>query len=181
MKDLCYRGQGFLGQHGKETKTSWDTLSYSLLQSHNVYTHMVAVQEANRKYENGIMPKMVMNQFDDEHFDMVIANHILEHIPNDDKAIKEIYRVLKKNGIAILQVPYSETIPTTLESPQIQDSSQQSAMFGQKDHVRIYQLEQYIEKLKQHLFTVKVMRYEALDSFHQFAIQKGECFLEIRK
>jgi len=120
-------------------------------------------------------------QFDDEHFDMVIANHILEHIPNDDKAIKEIYRVLKKNGIAILQVPYSETIPTTLESPKIQDPSQQSALYGQKDHVRIYQLEQYIEKLKQHLFTVKVMRYEALDSFHQFAIQKGECFLEIRK
>ncbi len=72
MKDLCYRGQGFLGQHGKETKTSWDTLSYTLLQSHNVYTHMAAVQEANRKYEQGIMPKMVMNRFDDEHFGEIV-------------------------------------------------------------------------------------------------------------
>ena len=72
MKDLCYRGQGFLGQHGKETKTSWDTLSYTLLQSHNVYTHMAAVQEANRKYETGIMPKMVMNKFDDEHFGEIV-------------------------------------------------------------------------------------------------------------
>jgi hypothetical protein len=72
MKDLCYRGQGFIGQHGKETKTSWDTLSYTLVQSHNVFQHMTAVQEANRKYETGIMPKMVMNRFDDEHFGEIV-------------------------------------------------------------------------------------------------------------
>jgi len=59
MKDLCYRGQGFIGQHGKETKTSWDTLSYTLLQSHNVYQHISAVQEANRKYETGVLPAML--------------------------------------------------------------------------------------------------------------------------
>ena len=72
MKDLCYRGQGFIGQHGKETKTSWDTLSYTLLQSHNVYMHMTAVQEANRQYDKGIMPKMVMSKFDDEHFGEIV-------------------------------------------------------------------------------------------------------------
>jgi hypothetical protein len=59
MKDLCYRGHGFIGQHNKETKTSWDTLSYTLLQSHNVYQHISAVQEANRKYETGISPAML--------------------------------------------------------------------------------------------------------------------------
>jgi hypothetical protein len=68
LKDLCYRGHGFINQQGKETKTSWDTLSYTLLQAHNVYQHIVAVQEANTKYEQGIMPKMVMNKFDDNHF-----------------------------------------------------------------------------------------------------------------
>jgi hypothetical protein len=62
MKDLCYRGQGFIGQHGKETKTSWDTLSYTLIQSHNVYQHISAVQEANVKYEQGLMPKMVVHK-----------------------------------------------------------------------------------------------------------------------
>jgi hypothetical protein len=62
MKDLCYRGHGFIGQHGKETKTSWDTLSYTLIQSHNVYQHITAVQEANVKYEQGIMPKMVVHK-----------------------------------------------------------------------------------------------------------------------
>ena len=72
MKDLCYRGPGFIGQHGKETKTSWDTLSYTLIQAHNVYQHIVAVQEANRQYEQGVMPKMVMNKFDDNHFGDII-------------------------------------------------------------------------------------------------------------
>ena len=62
MKDLCYRGHGFIGQHGKETKTSWDTLSYTLLQSHNVYQHIYAVQEANRRYEQKIIPAMVKHK-----------------------------------------------------------------------------------------------------------------------
>jgi hypothetical protein len=62
IKDLCYRGHGFLGQHGKETKTSWDTLSYTLLQSHNVFQHIYAVQEANRRYDNNITPAMIMHK-----------------------------------------------------------------------------------------------------------------------
>jgi len=72
MKDVCYRGKGFINQQDRETKTSWDTLSYTLIQSHNVYQHIAAVQEANRKYEQGIMPKMVMNKFDDHHFGDII-------------------------------------------------------------------------------------------------------------
>ena len=76
MKDLCYRGQGFIGQHGKETKTSWDTLSYTLLQSHNVYTHIAAVQEANRQYETGVVPKMVMN----ETFERIRFGEIIDEI-----------------------------------------------------------------------------------------------------
>jgi hypothetical protein len=72
IKDLCYRGKGFLGQHGKETKTSWDTLSYTLIQAHNVYQHIYAVQEANRRYEQGITPKMIMNKFEDSHFGSIV-------------------------------------------------------------------------------------------------------------
>jgi len=68
LKDLCYRGQGFIGQHGKETKTSWDTLSYTLLQSHNVYQHIHAVQEANRRYETGVVPKMIVHKFEGDRF-----------------------------------------------------------------------------------------------------------------
>ena len=76
LKDMCYRGQGFLGQHGKETKTSWDTLSYTLIQSHNVWMHMNAVQEANRQYETGIVPKMLMN----EQFERVLFKDVIDEI-----------------------------------------------------------------------------------------------------
>ncbi len=73
VSDLCYRGHGFLGAHGKETKTSWDTLSYTLLQAHNVYQHITSVQEANRRYETGIIPKMLMREtFERERFGEII-------------------------------------------------------------------------------------------------------------
>jgi len=72
VRDLCYRGQGFIGAHGKETKTSWDTLSYTLLQAHNVYQHIVAVQEGNRQYDSGIKPSMVLSQFDTKDFGSLV-------------------------------------------------------------------------------------------------------------
>jgi len=72
IRDLCYRGVGFLGAHGKETKTSWDTLSYTLLQAHNVYQHIWSVQEANRRYEQNIKPKMMLHKFDDIGFGDVV-------------------------------------------------------------------------------------------------------------
>jgi hypothetical protein len=76
IKDLCYRGVGFINNQGKETKTSWDTLSYTLLQAHNVYQHIHAVQEANRRYDSGIIPKMVMN----ETFERVRFSEIVDEI-----------------------------------------------------------------------------------------------------
>jgi hypothetical protein len=76
IKDLCYRGVGFINNQGKETKTSWDTLSYTLLQAHNVYQHIHAVQEANRRYDRGIIPAMVMN----ETFERIRFSEIVDEI-----------------------------------------------------------------------------------------------------
>jgi hypothetical protein len=76
MRDLCYRGQGFIGQHGKETKTSWDTLSYTLIQGHNVYQHMVAVQEANRKYDSNVIPNMLIH----DKFGIVAFRDVVDEI-----------------------------------------------------------------------------------------------------
>jgi hypothetical protein len=76
VRDLCYRGVGFLGAHGKETKTSWDTLSYTLLQAHNVYQHITAVQDGNKSYDQGIVPAMVMNEI----FEKIRFSDIVEGI-----------------------------------------------------------------------------------------------------
>lgn len=76
LGDLCYRGVGAVSKHGKETKTSWDTLSYVLVQSHNVWMHITAVQEANRQYERGVFPKMLV----DDRFDYVYATEIVDQV-----------------------------------------------------------------------------------------------------
>lgn len=114
-------------------------------------------------------------------FDMVIANHIMEHIPNDGLAMREIHRVLQPGGIAVLQVPFSETIPHTLEEPSIRDPQRQSALFGQKDHVRIYALNDYLHRLQLAGFTVTYQSYESLSEMYRYAIQPQEGFIYITK
>ena len=119
--------------------------------------------------------------FESESFDVVIANHIMEHIPNHVKAMSEIYRVLKKGGTAIMQIPYSISIDQTLESPDIKNPSEQSALFGQKDHVRIYKLSDYESRLRLVGFDVAILGEKDLAEFHDLAIQKNEVFLMISK
>jgi predicted SAM-dependent methyltransferase len=112
--------------------------------------------------------------FKDESFDMVIANHILEHIPEDLKAMKEMYRVLKSGGMALLQVPYSEKLNDTIEDPYIDNPALQEQLYGQKDHVRIYALTNYLDRLSTAGFRIKVLNAEVLEQFKNFAIQDGE-------
>lgn len=75
---------------------------------------------------------------EDNTFDIVICNHVLEHIPNDQDAINEIYRVLKPGGWALLQVPISATLEKTYEDFTINTNKEREKHFGQFDHVRIY-------------------------------------------
>jgi len=76
--------------------------------------------------------------FPDESFDIVIANHVLEHIPEYKIAIKEIYRVLKKGGFAILQTPYSELLKRTFQDEGINNDDLRLRFYGEKDHHRIF-------------------------------------------
>ena len=87
-------------------------------------------------------------------FDLIICNHVLEHIDNDFMAMEEIYRVLKKNGIGILQVPIDESLSITFEDKTIIDPKIKSELFGQYDHVRKYGKDFY-DRLKSVGFKVK--------------------------
>ena len=77
---------------------------------------------------------------------MIICNHVLEHIPNDLEAMKELYRVLKVGGVAVLQVPISKNSFTTFEDPSVIDPNEREKTFGQSDHVRIYG-QDYVDRL----------------------------------
>jgi SAM-dependent methyltransferase len=72
-------------------------------------------------------------------FDVVLCNHVLEHVRDDIKAMQEIHRVLKPGGFAILQVPFFNPVPgITFEDNTITDKREREKLFGQDDHVRKY-------------------------------------------
>lgn len=76
--------------------------------------------------------------FPDQHFDVILCNHVLEHIPDDRQAMRELHRVLSADGWAILQVPIGLALDATFEDFSVTDPAQRETVFGQSDHVRIY-------------------------------------------
>jgi SAM-dependent methyltransferase len=76
--------------------------------------------------------------FADSSVDLLIANHVLEHVEDDVCALREIHRVLRPGGLAILQTPYSEVLTDTWEDRGIVDPQARFHAFGQEDHVRVY-------------------------------------------
>jgi len=113
-------------------------------------------------------------QLQDNSFDIIIANHILEHIPEDAKAMAEFYRVLKPGGFAVLQVPFSNTLERTVEDPGINNPVLQEKRFGQHDHVRIYALQDYLQRLQLAGFTAKQLTAAHLKRYARYAIQEKE-------
>ena len=71
-------------------------------------------------------------------FDVILCNHVLEHVENDSIALLELYRVLKPGGWAILQVPVATRLAHTYEDPGMGSPEERTRAFGQADHVRLY-------------------------------------------
>ncbi|MEI6707783.1 MAG: methyltransferase domain-containing protein [Methylococcales bacterium] len=92
--------------------------------------------------------------FANDQFDFFICSHVLEHVDSDDAAISELYRILKKGGRGILVVPIVLGLEKTLEDPTITDAAERWRLFGQDDHVRLYAHDDYVNKIKQHGFSV---------------------------
>ena len=91
--------------------------------------------------------------FEDNQFDVILCNHVLEHIPEDRKALSELLRVMKPGGWGIFQVPQDLDRETTFEDASITDREERRKVFGQYDHVRIYGRD-YFDILQQAGFEV---------------------------
>lgn len=114
--------------------------------------------------------------FRDNSFDTVICNHVLEHIADDTKAMKELFRILKSGGMAILQIPQDLSRKTTFEDNSITDTKERARIFGQYDHLRIYGRD-FFDKLRSVGFTVEEVDYtsDLEDSkIDYYRLQKGE-------
>ncbi|MGA3005071.1 MAG: methyltransferase domain-containing protein [Acetobacteraceae bacterium] len=90
-------------------------------------------------------------------YDVVIANHVLEHIADDRQAMREVLRLLKPGGLAVLSVPLNPTRQTTYENPAITSAAERQAHFGAPDHVRYYGLD-FADRLHEAGFLVETFR-----------------------
>jgi len=98
--------------------------------------------------------------FPDESFDLILCNHVLEHIPDDRLAMRELYRVLAPGGTAVLLVPIDENRADTLEDPAINTPKLRERYYHQRDHLRLYGRD-YAERLQAAGFQVQVRDYAA--------------------
>lgn len=105
------------------------------------------------------------------YFDLIICNHVLEHVPQDLKAMKELYRVLKPGGQTILQVPISKNSLKTFEDFTVINPEKRKVVFGQFDHVRIYG-QDYPSRLKQAGFRVK--KINLFPKFSRYGLNPDE-------
>ena len=114
--------------------------------------------------------------FKDNSFDFIICNHVLEHIPDDTKAMQELYRVLAPAGTAIVQVPYDAKREITFEDNTITDQSERTRIFGQYDHLRVYGMD-YFKKLSSVGFNVNALDYTSgisSNDIERYRLCKGE-------
>ncbi|MEM6517690.1 MAG: methyltransferase domain-containing protein, partial [Bacteroidota bacterium] len=96
--------------------------------------------------------------FVDNSYDIIFCNHVLEHIPDDKKAMHELYRVMKPGGFGVFQIPQDLSREFTFEDDSITDKKQRAEIFGQYDHVRVYGRD-YFDKLRDVGFRVKEVDY----------------------
>jgi SAM-dependent methyltransferase len=100
-------------------------------------------------------------RFPDDSFDVILCSHVLEHIDDDRKAMRELRRVLRPGGWAILQVPVDGSRDATYEDPSVTDPIDRERLFGQSDHVRVYGRD-YPDRLREAGFVVDIVPYVQL-------------------
>ena len=121
--------------------------------------------------------------FEDNTFDIILCNHVLEHIPDDQKAMNELFRVMKPGGWGVFQVPQDLSRKKTYEDNSITDKKERARIFGQYDHVRIYGYD-YFDKLRSAGFRVEEVDLTATmpeDEVDRYRLAQGEIIPFVRK
>lgn len=127
---------------------------------------------ADKKYD------ITQLEIDDNSFDLIICYHILEHIDNDIKAMKELYRVLNQGGTCLIQTPFKEG--EIYEDISIVNPLERLKIFGQSDHIRIYSVNGLKDRLEKASFNVNILEFnESFDN--KFGFKTKEFVIVAKK
>lgn len=126
---------------------------------------------------------MLATGFPDEEFDLIMANHVLEHVSSVEQALEELIRILKPGGHIIVQTPFSSLLEHTWSDPGITTDSSRLQAYGQEDHVRLFgkDIFQIIERVG---FESRVMHHRDLPgefSGATYGVNEQEPFFLFRK
>ncbi|MEZ4972112.1 MAG: class I SAM-dependent methyltransferase [Cyclobacteriaceae bacterium] len=122
--------------------------------------------------------------FEDFRFDLIICNHVLEHIPDYFTALKELYRVLKTGGKAILQTPYSKLISNNFEDANISTEDQRLFFYGQRNHVRVFSQDQLFRDLELVGFRLNIVANDSIFNevdCHYYGVNRVEDLVMVIK
>lgn len=114
--------------------------------------------------------------FESNSFDVILCNHVLEHILDDTKAMQELFRVMRPGGMGVFQIPQDLNRDSTFEDHSITNKKERAKIFGQYDHVRIYGRD-YFDKLRTIGFEVNEVDYTATltdKEIDRYRLAKGE-------
>ena len=110
----------------------------------------------------------------DNSVDIIICNHILEHVESDHKALCEMYRIMRPGGMGIMLVPIDYSREVTFEDETITDPKQRAEIFGQYDHRRIYGKD-YLKRLSAAGFEAEEIDYAATFSDYDRTLYSFGC------
>lgn len=115
---------------------------------------------------------MEMPIYHDDSVDFFVCSHVLEHVTDDKKAMRELYRILKPGGRGILVVPIVLTVKEIDEDPSVPDAAERWRRFGQDDHVRLYSKDGFLQRVWQAGFSINELgqEYFGADTFRRYGI-----------
>ena len=139
--------------------------------------------DLNRDDVDDLVDIRKMSLYSDSEFDVLICSHILEHIIEDNMAISELYRILKPGGWGIIMVPILLSLKATWEDATITSEEDRERYFGQNDHVRVYEKNDFINRLKNYGFSVEQLGIDffGFSQFSKFGINNNSILYIVKK
>lgn len=161
---------------------------YDLFKSKDIEYHAVDLVPTNPRVEEKMDIQNI--QYDDNYFDFIYCSHILEHVPDDIKAMSELRRVLKPGGIALIMVPINGVVydlpfdeSKTYEDDKIDTPELREKYYGQDDHVRLYgsDFKERLLKSGFNLLSDDFIKKLGIETIDRYALIRNESLFECSK